>query len=118
MYISKFEVRNYKSYRAPGALELKPGFNIITGQNNAGKTSLLESLSCRFSYRPHRSEITVPTPGAEPVGSTLVRATFVISRDELTSQFVQAGNYFVPRPINAVPYLAHSTTHREPLHDF
>jgi recombinational DNA repair ATPase RecF len=45
MYISKFQVINYKSYRESGDVEFKPGFNILTGQNSAGKTALLEALT-------------------------------------------------------------------------
>jgi len=48
MYISKFQVLNYKSYRDSTEIELKRGFNILTGQNSAGKTALLEALSLDF----------------------------------------------------------------------
>jgi recombinational DNA repair ATPase RecF len=39
MHISKFQITNYKSYRESGEIELKTGFNILTGQNSAGKTA-------------------------------------------------------------------------------
>lgn len=52
MYISKFELRNYKSYYEPNAIELGPRFNIITGQNNAGKTALLNALTLNFTGDP------------------------------------------------------------------
>lgn len=45
MYISKFQVSNYKSFRDTVEITLTPGINIITGQNNVGKTALLEALS-------------------------------------------------------------------------
>lgn len=64
MYISRFELRNYKSFYEPKALNLQPGFNIITGQNNGGKTALLVTLGLNFLGNPHRSERTIPTPGA------------------------------------------------------
>ena len=48
MYISKFQILNFKSYRDSTEIEFKPGFNIITGKNNAGKTALLEALTLRF----------------------------------------------------------------------
>jgi predicted ATPase len=68
VYISRFELRNYKSFYEPKRLDLQPGFNIITGQNSAGKTALLTALSLNFSGSPHRSQRTIPTPGA-PVNS-------------------------------------------------
>ena len=67
MYISKFRVRNDKSDRDSGEVEFKPGFNILTGQNSAGKTALLEALTFQFTPRPHVGPSTVPTPGIAPV---------------------------------------------------
>jgi len=55
MHISHFQLFNYKSFRDSGALEFKPGINIIVGANNAGKTALLEALSLDFENNPHRS---------------------------------------------------------------
>lgn len=67
MFISKFQLGNYKSFNNPPALEFRPGFNIITGQNNAGKTALLEALGLTWAGNPHRSLNTVPGVGA-PLG--------------------------------------------------
>lgn len=61
MYIESIEVHNYKSYLQSGKIEFKPGFNIIVGQNSAGKTALLEALSLSFGNKPHRSLHTIPT---------------------------------------------------------
>jgi AAA15 family ATPase/GTPase len=36
-------------------LEFSPGINIIVGQNNSGKTALLEALTMNFDNVPHRS---------------------------------------------------------------
>ena len=55
MHISHFQLFNYKSFRDSGALEFKPGINIIVGANNAGKTALLEALTLSFETSPHRS---------------------------------------------------------------
>ena len=55
MYISRFQLLNYKSFRDSGVLEFQPGINIIVGANNAGKTALLEALSLSFKDIPHRS---------------------------------------------------------------
>jgi AAA15 family ATPase/GTPase len=45
MCIKNFQVLNFKSYRDSGILKFGRGFNIITGQNNAGKTALLQALT-------------------------------------------------------------------------
>jgi hypothetical protein len=97
MYISKFEVNNYKIYRASGELEFKPGFNIITGQNSAGKTVLLEALALGFQGNPHRSEATIPVEGGVPPPESSVRITFVITRDELL-RIVSGEQHNFPAP--------------------
>jgi energy-coupling factor transporter ATP-binding protein EcfA2 len=99
MYISKFQVSNFKSYRDSAEVELKPGFNIVTGQNNAGKTALLEALALRFAPRPHRSIRTMPVPGALPGDTSAVRVTFMLSGEELLRSLqAMASPQFFPSP--------------------
>jgi AAA15 family ATPase/GTPase len=62
MYLSKFQLLNYKSFRDSGVLEFKPGINIIVGANNSGKTALLEALSLNFQNNIHKSLTTFPSP--------------------------------------------------------
>ena len=35
--LSKLQASNFKGYRDSTEVEFKPGFNIVTGRNNAGK---------------------------------------------------------------------------------
>jgi predicted ATPase len=99
MYISKFQVLKYKSYHDSTEIEFKPGFNIITGQNSAGKTALLEALTFRILPSPHRSIRTVPVPGGLPEATSIVRGTLVVSGDELL-HFMQStrGYQWFPAP--------------------
>jgi predicted ATP-dependent endonuclease of OLD family len=83
MYITKFQVLNYKSYLDSGEVEFRSGFNAITGKNNAGKTSLLEALTLHFQANPHRTVETVKFPGDLPSAPSIVRFTLVIDRKEL-----------------------------------
>ncbi|WRH65676.1 MAG: AAA family ATPase [Planktothrix sp. GU0601_MAG3] len=55
MYISKFRVFNYKSFKDSTLLEFKPGINIIIGQNNVGKTAFLEALELNVDNTPHKN---------------------------------------------------------------
>jgi DNA repair exonuclease SbcCD ATPase subunit len=103
MYLSKFQVLNYKSYRDSTEIELKRGFNIITGQNSAGKTALLEALALDFKAVPHLSDATVPFRGAAPDGNSLVQLTFVISGSELIQVMRSLGGAPFPRPNPNVP---------------
>lgn len=100
MLISKFQIANYKSYRDSGEVEFKPGFNILTGQNSAGKTALLEALTLQFTPTPHISDRTVPFRGAPPDPISLARITFSISGDELVTLLrgIGTGGRLFPRP--------------------
>src|SRR5262249_8889304 len=60
------------------------GFNVITGQNAAGKTALLELLGLNFPSRPHRSLQTVPNPGDVTDQRSVLHVDFTLSNAELT----------------------------------
>ena len=62
MRINKIQIENYLGFRKTDVLDFSPRMNLIVGQNNVGKSSLLRSLTLGFQARPHVSEITQPTP--------------------------------------------------------
>jgi AAA15 family ATPase/GTPase len=72
MYISKIRVKNYKSFLDSGDIEFKPGINIIVGQNNSGKTALLEVLELNFFDLPHKSEKSLPKQGRSTIKKSSV----------------------------------------------
>jgi hypothetical protein len=56
MRINKLRVSNYKGFRDSGTLEFPLGFTVIVGQNNSGKTALLEAFRLTsLVAKPHRS---------------------------------------------------------------
>jgi AAA15 family ATPase/GTPase len=57
MFISSFRLFNYKSYLDSEELALTPGINIVVGQNDAGKSALLEGLGLHFENKPHHMSI-------------------------------------------------------------
>lgn len=63
MYIAKVQIKNYKSFLSSQEFHLTPGFNVVVGQNNAGKTAFVEALSLHFENKIHMSMKTSPTPG-------------------------------------------------------
>ncbi len=101
MFISAFRLGNYKSFYAPPPLELELGFNIIVGQNSAGKTALLEALSLNFSSDPHRSLKTVPLVGVQPDATSWADVSFSLSREELLDIMLTSGqlDWHLPRPV-------------------
>jgi hypothetical protein len=69
-------VVNYKGFDDSGVVTFGERLNIITGQNNSGKTALFECLDLsRFSNKPHRS-ITQTTAVINPVSSVEISASF------------------------------------------
>lgn len=83
MHISSVQITSFKSYRESNTLELSTGFNIVTGQNNAGKTALLEALRGSIENKPHRSQATVPRPGSPPSASPAITLAVVLKQEEL-----------------------------------
>jgi hypothetical protein len=98
MYFSKLTVSNYKSFRTPQTLELRPGFNAVFGRNNAGKTALLEGASLAFASRPHKSRETTPRNGAPKDRTSRAWFDFVVSREELWEVLRTQERVYVPLP--------------------
>ncbi|MBD2513773.1 AAA family ATPase [Nostoc sp. FACHB-973] len=88
MFISKFQVFNYKSYLDSSLIEFTPGINIIVGQNNSGKTSLLEALTLNFDNQPHLSLKTLPNKSSIIKDKSIVEIYLTLEKKELRS-FIQ-----------------------------
>lgn len=61
MHIESVEIGSLKSIEKAGPLELARGITILVGQNNSGKTTVLDALS-GASPVPHRSLAVAPSP--------------------------------------------------------
>jgi AAA15 family ATPase/GTPase len=98
MYISKFKIRNYKSFRESREVELRPGFNVIVGKNNSGKTALTEVLSLDFQNEPHKSQSTVPYQSSSSTGRSGVDVSFFMDMKEIRESLIEeSGSVWVPR---------------------
>lgn len=53
MYIAKVQITNYRCFRDT-LVDFQPGLNVIIGENNGGKTTLLKALSLVFDRRGSR----------------------------------------------------------------
>jgi len=49
MYISELTLKNFRSFKNETTINFHEGVNVIIGQNNAGKTTLLQALRLLFS---------------------------------------------------------------------
>jgi AAA15 family ATPase/GTPase len=89
--IDKVTIRNYKSFNEPQELGFTSGFNIIAGQNNTGKTALLEALGLRFNSNPHRSLRTMPNRDTVVDPSSTVDISITMSGEESASILAAQG---------------------------
>ena len=83
MFISLFRLSNYKSYVDSQELTLSQGINLIVGQNNAGKSALLEGLSLTFENRPYRDPMLKLTANEQREQESNAIVSFTIENEEL-----------------------------------
>src|SRR5205809_4825900 len=96
MYIASFKIENYKSFYSTPEIPLTPGFNVIVGQNNVGKTALVEALRLTFVQNQHRSLQTVPGRNTPVTGASMVTVSLQLSRDEVLHYLTRQGTFYVP----------------------
>lgn len=103
MYISRFRLGNYKSFREPAALEFTQGFNIVAGQNNSGKTALLEALGLQFASNPHRSMTTVRARDTMPHPVSWADVAFTVPISEVKELLLSMGAGAIHQITQPVP---------------
>src|SRR5438034_9218089 len=96
MRIARFRIENYKSFRTTEDVSLTLGFNVIVGENNVGKTALIESLSLRVGGNPHWSLETAPTRDAPLLGLSSITVTFDLPGSELLPFLRRMGGFYFP----------------------
>ena len=79
-------------------IKFQPGFNVIVGQNNSGKTALIEALSLRFPNTPHRSLKTLPHPYSIIDKASKVEIIFKLQPMDAMQLLARGGNFLVPVP--------------------
>jgi len=105
MHIKSFRILNYKSFEDSGVQNLRTGFNVVVGQNNSGKTALLEALSLTYGGSiPHRSSSQAVDAPLNPHSRTeLVLST---SGDEAKNALLSGGQSSFPIPPGQDAYAA------------
>src|SRR5215467_11007225 len=95
MYISEFQIKSYKSFLSSQEVELTSGFNVVVGQNNAGKTALVEAVSLHFDNKSHISMKTTPNPNISyDPGISGVHLAFRFDEGEVERMLLNAGGTF------------------------
>jgi predicted ATPase len=91
--ITELRIINYKGFADSGFVALNPAWNVIVGQNNAGKTAFIEGFRLlRNENRLHKN-ISFPRDHPFPTESRfVVRMTF--SREWLKNAWLRRGGIF------------------------
>jgi AAA15 family ATPase/GTPase len=95
MEISLIQLINYKSDRDSGELQFSTGFTVLVGQNNVGKSTLLEALGLKFLSKPHKSLSVLPrfTSPVNPTSSAKV--TLTVTREETKDILLSINGHFL-----------------------
>ena len=105
MHIETVAIENYKSFLERQTLQIEPGFNLLVGTNNAGKTTILDVMDMEIGFNePHRSERTIPRHGGRTAGQSALEMTLATSFSELKA-IVGGAPIYLPlsRPIENLP---------------
>ncbi|MDT7514874.1 ATP-dependent nuclease [Rhodoferax mekongensis] len=96
MYIRLVAIENYKSFLEQQTIRFEPGFNLLVGTNNAGKTSVLDVMDMEIGLNePHRSERTIPQFGGLPNPRSVFEVSLATSFGELW-RLVGASQMYLP----------------------
>lgn len=96
MHIETVVITNYKSFLDRQTFHFEPGFNLLVGTNNAGKTTVLDVMDLDFTLNePHRSELTIPVFGGQPLGQSEFEVTLATRFNELR-QLVGSSQVYLP----------------------
>jgi len=94
--LTRFQLFNFKSYRYPNLIEFAPGFNVIVGQNNSGKSALLETLGANFQHNPNRSPGSKPRPTVTIPSQSKCVFDVEITKSELTDLLLTHNQFHLP----------------------
>ncbi len=84
MYIEAVAIENYKSFLDRQTFQFEPGFNLLVGTNNAGKTTVLDVIDLDPNLNePHRSDRTIPQFGGQPLNQSNFKVSLATSFQEL-----------------------------------
>jgi hypothetical protein len=97
MRLKSVRVTGYKSF-ADATIELRPGFNVITGRNNSGKTALLEAISLSFQDKRRLSLDVLPTRTSAQPNPPRVEVVARMEASELKSLMPKLTELQVPEP--------------------
>jgi len=110
MHVKNITLENYRSFREHTEILLSPGINLILGENNSGKSSLLEAFSLgNIEFEPHLSQETKQHPDDTLTAPCKIGLQFVIGLEEIWRYL--GDSFILPTPTQG-----HSFTHDFPAY--
>lgn len=100
MHISQLRIKNYKSFKDSGDISLSPGFNVLLGRNNSGKSAFLEALKRgENGNKPHRDPAMPRNMPSSP--TSVFEMEVNLSAEELREALLRYGkSIWVPADPN------------------
>lgn len=78
MHVRELSLTNFRQF-GQEKFSFRPGFNLLVGENGAGKTTILKSLSAVLAPKKNRSDSIPPTDSDIRLGSSEMRVAAVIA---------------------------------------
>jgi predicted ATPase len=95
MKLVRLRVRGFQSFEDTGNIEFVDGINLIVGQNNCGKSSLLRALQGSFADDRHRNP---DKWGTHQLAAPAVDLVIKLRGDELRNGILRFGRQEIPVP--------------------
>jgi len=104
MFISGVTIDNFRSFATKTEPTFSPGMNLILGENNAGKSAILEAFSLdHVMYNPHLSASTKPFEDSIVNGVVRISFQFVLTKEELFRYLGKILYFPIPEHFTMVP---------------
>lgn len=105
MHLLAARVKNYKCFADTCEIAFGPGFNVLLGKNDAGKSAFIEALSLSKPASPHRSPTSAPREDSVIRPASEVELTYQLSADFLAAHFARQERIDLPvaRPGGPLP---------------
>lgn len=98
MHIAAITVNNYKSFDTGERVELGDGFNVVLGQNNVGKSALLEAINFpTVNSAPHRKRNRSHSYQLSP--DSRFEIDICVSGSEIQDSIIANAGLMIPFPI-------------------
>lgn len=96
MHIELVSIENYKCFLERQTFQFEPGFNLLLGANNSGKTTVLDVLDMEPALNePHRSVRTIPQYGGQPHHQSEFSVSIATRVSELSS-LLGGSQFYLP----------------------